>query len=312
MTARIARGSAQRARPKSRTPQRAVNTRRSKAKAPGLLESLGLPPRLVRRIGGILLLVCVFGVLIASALILRLPQLAGLAVGEGIGSAGFTMRRVEINGANRVSRLDIYNVAFDQPSMAMPLVDLEATRDRLLRFGWIKEARVSRRLPDTLVIDITERRPVAIWQNGGRLSLIDAEGVVLEPVRVEAMPELPLVVGGQANRHLASLATLLSAVPHLRPQVAGATWVGDRRWDIRFQTGETLTLPEGNDLALRAIRRFAGMDQQTQLLGRGFVRFDMRDPARMVVRVTRQPGSAIPALEPPDPGEMPADLSRTI
>ena len=39
----------------------------------------------------------------------------------------FAMSRVEIKGAHRVSRLDIYNVAFDQPSTAMPLVDLAAT-----------------------------------------------------------------------------------------------------------------------------------------------------------------------------------------
>ncbi|MDQ8758236.1 cell division protein FtsQ/DivIB [Sphingosinicella sp. LHD-64] len=310
MNARIARGSAQRTRPKGRAAPRSVNTRRSKT--PGMLETMGVPPKMVRRIGGWLLALVVFGVLLGAVLMLRLPQLAGLTLGEAIGEAGFKMQRVEIHGTERVSRLDIYNVAFDQPSMAMPLVDLAATRARLLEFGWIREARVSRRLPDTLVVDIVERRPVAIWQNGGRLSLIDAEGVVLEPVRVEAMPQLPLVIGADANRHLASLAGLLSAAPHLRPQVAGATWVGGRRWDIRFQTGETLTLPEGNDLALRAIRRFASMDQQTQLLGRGFVRFDMRDPARMVVRVTREPGSSVPQLVPSDPGQIPEDLSRTI
>lgn len=310
MNARIARGSAQRARPKGRAAPRSVNTRRSKT--PGLMETMGVAPGTIQRIGGWLTALVVIGVIVAAALILRLPQLAGLTLGEAVGEAGFKMQRVEINGANRVSRLDIYNVAFDQPSMAMPLVDLAATRRRLLEFGWIREARVSRRLPDTLVVDIVERRPVAIWQNGGRLSLIDSDGVVLEPVRVEAMPELPLVIGADANRHLASLATLLSAAPHLRPQVAGATWVGGRRWDLRFQTGETLTLPEGDDLAGRAIRRFAGMDQQTQLLGRGFVRFDMRDPARMVVRVTREPGSSVPVLAPSDPGQVPEDLSRTI
>ena len=47
----------------------------------------------------------------------------------------------------------------------MPLVDVEAIRARLLQFGWVKDARVSRRLPDTLVIDIVERQPAAIWQD---------------------------------------------------------------------------------------------------------------------------------------------------
>jgi cell division protein FtsQ len=203
-------------------------------------------------------------------------------------------------------------VAFDQDSMAMPLVDLETTRARLLRFGWVKEARVHRRLPDTLVIDVVERQPAAIWQNSGQLALVDAEGVVLEPVRIEAMPDLPLIIGPGANRHLPSLDTLLGTAPHLRPQVAGASWVGGRRWDIRFQTGEVLSLPEGHDESLRAARNFARMDQQTQLLGRGFARFDMRIPGRFVVRVSREPGSAVPALAPPVGAAPSQDLSRTI
>jgi cell division protein FtsQ len=308
MNARIARGSE--ARGRGRIAPRAVNTRRRKT--PGMLESAGLATETARRIGRWILALTAIGVLAGSAMVLRLPQYAGIALGEAIGRAGFTMRRVEINGADRVSRLDIYNVAFDQPSMAMPLIDLAATRERLLRFGWIREARVSRRLPDTLVVEIVERRPAAIWQRNRNLSLVDAEGVVLEEVRIQDMPNLPLVVGAAANRNLGSLAALLAAVPHLRPQISGATWVGGRRWDLRFQTGEVLTLPEGEELALRAISRFAAMDQQTQLLGRGFVRFDMRDPARMTVRVTREPGSGVPELAPPDPGPIPADLARTI
>ncbi|HEX8640038.1 MAG TPA: cell division protein FtsQ/DivIB [Allosphingosinicella sp.] len=316
MTARIARGGASprggssaRARAKQRT-SRAVNTRRPKKST--MLEEFGLTAGAGRRLGGWIAAGMAMAIVIAGIVAFQVPQMLGIAIGEGVGSAGFTMRRVEIKGANRVSRLDIYNVAFDQRSMAMPLIDLDATRQRLLRFGWIKEARVHRRLPDTLVVDIVERRPAAIWQNGGRLSLVDAEGVVLEPVRIEAMPDLPLVIGPGANRNLAILQTLLRSAPHLRPQVSGASWVGGRRWDVRFQTGEVLALPEGDEAAARAIANFARMDQQTQLLGRGFARFDMRIPGRFIVRVSREPGATVPALSPPDPGQPPQDLSRTI
>lgn len=277
-----------------------------------MFEEFGFAPGTVPRIGGWIFAGMAAAALVAAVAAFRLPQLAGFAAGEAIGSAGFTMRRVEIKGAQRVSRLDIYNAAFDQPSMAMPLIDLEATRARLLRFGWIKEARVHRRLPDTLVIDIVERRPAAIWQHNQQLNLIDADGVVLEPVRVEAMPDLPLVVGADANRHLGLLDQLLAAAPHLRPQVEGARWVGGRRWDIRFNTGELLALPEGEGEASRAILNFARMDQQTQLLGRGFARFDMRIPGRFIVRVSNEPGTSVPALAPPDPARPPQDLSRTI
>ena len=314
MSARAARGgSAARGRAKPRTRGgggRGVNTR--KPKKQGLLESVGISPAWTRRVGNWALAGMTCAVIVAAVLAFRLPQLAGLALGEGVGGAGFTLKRVEITGAQRVSRLAIYNVAFDQDSMAMPLVDLAATRARLLRFGWIREARVSRRLPDTLVIDIVERQPVAIWQNNQQLSLIDSDGVVLEPVRVDHMPNLPLVIGPDANRHIGGLGSLLQAAPRLRPQIAGATWVGQRRWDIRFQSGELLTLPEGDEEARRAITRFAMMDQQDPLLGRGFARIDMRDPRRTYVRISREPGAIVPANAAPDPGPPPQDLARTI
>lgn len=305
MTARAARGSTPR-----RRSSRSVSTRR--AKEPGLLEQIGFAPGTGRKIANWTVALVVAGVILAAILAFRLPQLAAAGIGEGLGTAGFTMRRVEIKGAERVSRLAIYNVAFDQPSMALPMIDLEATRERLLQFGWIRDARVSRRWPDTLVVDVIERQPAAIWQNGGRLSIIDAEGVVLEPVRVEAMPELPLVMGDAANRQIAALGALVERAPRLRPLIAGANWVGQRRWDLRFSGGEVLMLPEGDEAASRAIQRFALMDQQDPLLGRGFVRIDMRDPRRTYVRISRDPGAIVPTLTPPDPGQPPADLADTI
>ncbi|MGE5722014.1 MAG: cell division protein FtsQ/DivIB, partial [Sphingomonadales bacterium] len=191
----------------------------------------------------------------------------------------------------------------------MPLVDLEGTRQRLLRFGWVRDARVSRRFPDTLVVDIVERTPAAIWQYNQQLTLIDRDGVVLERVPVQAMPDLPLVIGPAANRHAAELEHLLGAAPELKPVIEGATWIGDRRWDIRFHTGETLALPEGEGEAARALERFAEMDRKSQLLGRGLVRFDMRIPGKLIVRVSREPGSIVPDVDtppPPPPAAAPA------
>ena len=57
---------------------------------------------------------------------------------------------------------------------------------------------------------------------------------------------------------------------------------------------------------------FALMDQQDPLLGRGFVRIDMRDPRRTYVRISRDPGAIVPTLTPPDPGQPPANLADTI
>ena len=48
----------------------------------------------------------------------------------------------------------------------------------------------------------------------------------------------------------------------------------DRRWDIRFRSGETLSLPEGDAQARDALVDFAKRDGVARLLGQGIVRFE--------------------------------------
>ena len=243
------------------------------------------------------------------AVAMRLPQAMGVELGELAGKAGFEVKHVEIQGIHHMDRLPVYSVALDQNSTAMPLVDLSEIRNKLLQYGWVADARVSRRLPDTLLVDIVERQPSAIWQYQGKLNLIDKNGVVLQPVDPQAMPDLPIVIGPNANLHSTGLSALMDAAPRLKPMVAGASWVGDRRWDIRFNTGETLALPEGDQAARDAYAKFDRLDQAgTRLLGQGFVHFDMRLPGKTVVRVSQEPGheiadpdAAAPHPTPPAP-----------
>ena len=309
MSAKIARGSQSRSRPKAKSLSRGSS---KKAPPPRMLDALPLSAETVRRVSGWIFLAVLLALAIAVAAALQVPQMIGTSIGEAVGQAGFSVKRVEIKGLNRMQRLPVYSVALDQNSMAMPLVDLEGTRERLLRFGWVEDARVYRRLPDTLVVDIVERQPAAIWQHNQQLTLIDRDGIVLEPVKLDAMPDLPLVIGHGANRRSGDLGRLLAAAPEIKPMMEGATWIGGRRWDLRFQSGEVLALPEGQGPAQKALVKFARMDKMTQLLGRGFARFDMRVPGKFIVRVSREPGSTVPDIQADVPTGAPVDARKTI
>lgn len=257
--------------------------------------------------GGFLL---AMGVVVLVAL--DIPAKAERSAGGAIGRAGFMVSGYQIVGLNQMDRSLVDEVVTDELHRAaeaagmakapQPLVNVSNIRQRLLRFGWVKDARVSRRLPDMLVIDIVERRPSALWQHKGQLALIDDEGVVLDRVPIDKMPDLPLVIGPGANSHAEELGKLIGSVPTLKPQLASATWVGDRRWDLNFQSGETVALPEGDGTARRALEKFAKLDRSTGLLGRGIVRFDLRLPDKMIVRLPRAPGESITGEQPQQQG----------
>jgi cell division protein FtsQ len=240
---------------------------------------------------------------VVALIALDIPGKLLRATGAATGHAGFVVGGYQIVGLKNMDRAKVDAVVTEElrraaeeapigSDPAQALVDLDLIRDQLLQFGWVKDARVSRRLPDTLVIDLVERSPAAVWQHQGRLSLIDGEGVVLDAVAVDRMPDLPLLIGPQANLQAAALKRVLDGVPTLKPQVASATWIGQRRWDVAFVTGETLSLPEGEGPAAQALRRFAKMDRSVGLLGRDMIRFDLRVPGKMIVRVP--PGATPP------------------
>ena len=60
---------------------------------------------------------------------------------------------------------------------------------------------------------------------------------------------------------------------------------------------EILSLPEGESEAKAALARFAHMDGANRLLGRGILRFDMRDPTKMVMRMPE--GRTVPSVAVP-------------
>ena len=276
----------------SRAPQRRRTVQKSRLNA--LINALPVSPATLQRAANWTIGIGLAAVVALAAHATGVTAKIHEEYAQAVGRAGFQVKKVEVVGADRIDRLKVYDIALAQKDRSMAAVDLENVRHDLMQYGWIKDARVSRRLPDTLVVDIVERTPAAIWQHSGRLSLIDEKGVVLEPVSVSTMPDLPLVIGPKANQRAQDLERLLAEASSLKELLAGATWVGNRRWDLRFRSGETLSLPEGEADAKAALAKFAHMDGANRLLGRGILRFDMRDPNRFVLRLPHE-GQVAPA-----------------
>ncbi|MEO8722880.1 MAG: FtsQ-type POTRA domain-containing protein [Sphingobium sp.] len=286
---RIRRGSGARM-----TAGRSVSSSRPRGQAlkkrsalDAFLARLPVSEAMLHRLATAATILIVAGCLWGGAAFFGLPGMARDELANAAARAGFEVKKVEVRGVERMDELAVYNIALGQKDRSMLNVDLPKLRQDLLKLSWIKDARISRRLPDTLVVDVVERQPVAVWQHEGHLALIDVTGAVLDQIAPTQMPELPLVVGPSANLQTANLTTLMDVAPALKPVLAGATWVGNRRWDLRFQSGETLSLPEGPQLAAAALVNFARLDGINRLLGRGIVRFDMRDPDKFVMRMPK-------------------------
>ena len=200
-------------------------------------------------------------------------------------NSGFELHIINVRGTNNLNELQVYQIALADRNRAMPFVDVQGLRERLLQLSWVEDARVSRQLPDTMVIDIIERKPVAVLAKADRLVLIDKDGVELEVVSAEQAKGRLLLSGPGAGRQIAALNELLDAAPAMRPHLKSAEWVGNRRWNLTFKTDQVLALPEGKDKSAKALMTLAQLDGRNRLLGGKATAFDMRAPDRIYLRV---------------------------
>jgi cell division protein FtsQ len=174
---------------------------------------------------------------------------------------------------------------------------LEQTRTNIEMIPWVEHATVERRLPDTLVINLQERRPFAVWQNQGKFVLVDRSGQVVANQDVAEFPRLPLIVGLGAPAAAAEILDALRERPALEEKVSASIRVGERRWNLRMTSGIDVMLPEGHEVA--ALDRLIQLQQEHAVLDRPLVAIDLRLPDRLLFRP--KPEANDSAVIPPVP-----------
>ncbi len=197
---------------------------------------------------------------------------------------GFRIAAISLTGSSEVSREKILATAGVTTRASLLFLDAEAARTRLLANPWIADAAILKLYPDRLQITITERQAFALWQKDGRVSVIAADGTILEPFIDDRYVGLPLVVGRGAERQANGFLSLLDRFPDIRSVLRASILVAGRRWDLVLKNGIDVHLPETD--AAQALERLVALDREKKLLSRDITAVDLRLPDRVSVRLT--------------------------
>ena len=240
-----------------------------------------------------------FAVVLVGVVLVRSTQPGGTIarLRDAIASAAnMRVQQIVIEGRSNTPEGSLAAAIGVHTGDSMLGFSLANARQRVEALSWVEHATVERRLPGTLVVNLVERRPYAIWQHDGKFVLIDREGQVVANEDVAAFGDLPLVVGAGAPQAATALLEALAAQPALKGRVIAAVRVGERRWNLRMKNGTDVLLPEGAEP--QALAKLADLQSTESLLDRPLVVVDMRLPDRLVVRP--QPPIALSA---PGPGK---------
>ncbi|WP_084366888.1 cell division protein FtsQ/DivIB [Neokomagataea thailandica] len=196
------------------------------------------------------------------------------------------IHHIIVNGRHITSQQAVENAL--GTSVGQPLFgfSVEAARARVNALPLVEQATVERRIPDTVIVNLTERVPIAVWQNHDHFSLINRAGDTVSDQGIagqdpQMLRTLPLIVGDGANNAAADLLDALTPFPDIQNRITAFVRVGERRWDAVLRNGTTILLPEDEEKP--AFARLEQFQNTMKLLDRPVVSIDMRLPDRMVI-----------------------------
>ena len=211
---------------------------------------------------------------------------------------GLTLETVKVAGNHAITTEDILSIIALPQGYPMVAIDSTKIREKLQNVGWIKSASISKQLPNTLVVKITERTPIAIWQNKGGYQLIGSEGHLMGTQGITQYLDLLLLVGDNAPSQMEQLQLVLNEMPRIKKTIKTASWISGRRWTLTTKSGIEILLPAQSPMA--SAKYLAKLQRRKNILERDIIRIDLRIQDRVIVKLRTTKVEPVPQPKTPE------------
>jgi cell division protein FtsQ len=193
----------------------------------------------------LLFLALIITLLVFIAIYQAIPKVIQLCY-EKTRDAGFTINQIIIDGNKHLEEKKILKSLSIEKSMPIFAVSLSDLKSKTEGLDWVKSVKISRILPDKLHISIVETKPIALGQKDRKIYIIDEEGSIINDKIMQDHLDLPIIVGDGVEIYAPSLIKMLKQDHILFKKIQSITRVSERRWNIRFDNGLEVKMPEEN------------------------------------------------------------------
>ena len=249
-----------------RSPRRRIANRINRA--------LVLHGGLIRRIAlGTVLAAAAIGVYQLREQIGVLGGTLGEIAQGNFAQAGLAIGEISITGQTLTSEQAVFDALGIAPHTSTLAFDVDAARGRIAELPAVASVTVRKTYPGDVAVVITEKQPVARWRVDGVTFLIDGRG---DQIGEDggAYGDLPLVIGDGAADDALVMIRALDTVPSLKDGLIALSRIADRRWDMLYDTGLRVQLPEQG--VAQALRRLVSYQNEYRLLDRDVSIIDLR------------------------------------
>jgi cell division protein FtsQ len=105
----------------------------------------------------------------------------------------FPIQKITFSGNTRLTDEELRTAAGVHLRKSLVFISNKKISQQLLKSPWVKSVHMRKEFPDTLALTIRESEPFAILDKNDHLYLIDEDGKILEELRNNSIPFLPII-----------------------------------------------------------------------------------------------------------------------
>jgi cell division protein FtsQ len=226
----------------------------------------------------------------------------------------FSSPRFELRSADDIQMVSNHFVSREEVAAALGLplhggigpglkvlgLSLEAERKRVEAIAWVQSAVLTRVFPNRLVVHVVERTPVAFANFGGRVGLVDNEGVLLDKPE-NAFFDFPVLTGLDPNagseKCRGRLALYQDFMRQVGDEIAHSGWIvseadlsdGDDLKALLVQGRETVQVHFGHESFLQHFHTFLALLPELRKSNAPIDSVDLRYRNQVVVNPQGRP-----------------------
>ena len=158
-----------------------------------------------------------------------------------------TISRIVVKGAQEPLKEEIIMLIKNAANEEFSALKAKSLQEKIKEIKKVKEAVVKFSTDGLVIVNVIERKQVAVFLNNNLYEVLDRNGVVLSVYSdYRGLSNFPLIVGKFGSRNIPDLLTLVNEIGLYGSEVLYYEWVGERRWNVHMKNDLVFKLPENN------------------------------------------------------------------
>ena len=194
-----------------------------------------------------------------------------------------SVSKLEITNAN----LDLVNQINAILKLSFPInsiqLDINNIQKIINKIDSVESSNVRINDSGVLLVEVIERKPVAVYRENDELTLIDLIGYKINNIFSRSdRKDLPLIVGTGGNYKVKEALEIYQIFSLNLSKIRGLIRIGERRWDIILNNNMRIKLPEKKPK--RSLRKFLSSDENYLISSNDFSIIDLRFSNKIILR----------------------------